>query len=1421
MTSIVWRRAVVAFIWPVLIGLLLSGQARASCSFDSEVNAWFPDSGIGVSVTSPANGSNFIAPAAVNLQVSLTNTANEIISRVDYLDGTTVIAQSTASPWSATWNAGTAGSYALKAKVTHKCKSPTTLPARTSTSASVAVTVTSASIPSVSLGPVSNSALAPATIQLSATATDSSSTITRVEFWANGSIIGTVTEAPYQFRWVGVAAGQYSLQARAYNARGGVGSSGSSQAIVNAASTFPAVSLSETRTSVFDYDTTTGLLIKEVIEPGSADLCVATDYGYDNWGNRKTVTVRNCSSATVIKVPGGYPETTTAAANALPAARTTTVFYDGRGQFPSGRMNALGQLSSEAHGHKTGALEIFSEINGLTTAYTNDAFGRRIAELRSDGTSTTWTYGWTPTGIPGCTEGYDFGFRAQPYICYANVRKDFDSQGTAVHPGIWEYFDRLDRKVVSSRISLDGSDWIDEGLTWFDNMGRVAYEYKPYMRSRMAGLNDPLTAYSYDVLGRVTGVKEQLFLDAHSRKQISYEGTRTVTTFYPSYDDPKQVTVQDVNAAGQVSVVYDAKGGRVRYDYTAFGQLAATDAQGVLSTASYDGRGRKKNTVDPDAGNWQYLYNVAGELTRQTNPKTQSTSLEYDKLGRMTKRSEPEMVATWVYDTPNATNCSTPANRAKGQLTQVLTASGYGYNRYLCHDDMGRLNKQVVDIDGNLFTTGVSFDGAGRQLLATYPASPSFPSGLQIKHVYNPQGYLTHLQNSASSAPIWQLTGQNAYGLVTGETLGAGGATIVREYDLLGRPSQITAGSGGAIQNEGYTYNYAGIPRTRTWTIGGVARTETLVHDELNRLVSVSGASNKSYTFDLQGNLVSKPEVGTYNYTPGTHRLASITGTVNGVTNPSFSYEPSGAINAGAGLTASWTSFDMPTVMTRGSTSDTFKYGAEHQRVKQISSPAPGSASGSLTTFYLSNFEKEINTATGITEYKHYIAAGGRTIAVWIDRSNGTNEWRFLHQDRLGSVVAVSDYNGNVTERMSYDAWGKRRNIDATDLGATPVARTDRGYTGHEMLDNIGLVHMNGRIYDPLLGRFISADPLIDQMMNPQAFNRYSYVLNSPLTLTDPTGLSPWVHVREGIKVVALYVVGDYLCGGYCGAALAGAYNGYQQRHDGTGAAIGAVNGLISYEIGQQFPVFQNGEFQGWQTLLTNASAHAVQGCATASALGGSCKQAAAAQFTASALGPALDEALGTANSPWMILTRGIAGGAGAVAAGGRFEEGFDQGVLEGVTNAASEFLSAQIEASRAMDIAANRALGVQTVNEEIWVRTNSGVLFRPDFMNSFKDGYWMGDETKSGLYSRFTRKQNLGIQEFAQGKWRFEHASTARKLGLDPTQLRGGIPADKWLGVRVQGYFGSRILQNPKALSANTIFWQNYYRMRASGDRQ
>jgi len=199
-----------------------------------------------------------------------------------------------------------------------------------------------------------------------------------------------------------------------------------------------------------------------------------------------------------------------------------------------------------------------------------------------------------------------------------------------------------------------------------------------------------------------------------------------------------------------------------------------------------------------------------------------------------------------------------------------------------------------------------------------------------------------------------------------------------------------------------------------------------------------------------------------------------------------------------------WMSFDMPFQIIDGNGhSSTFTYGPEHQRTKQ--------ARGDLTEYYADGVEIDIpaNAGMATANIKTYWPAG---LGVEIDHNGTTNATteNWTHDDRLGSVTAITDQSGTMIEEMPYDAWGNRRPLAGTPVTASAAGYAEvvdnKGFTGQEELDQLGLVHLNGRIYDPFTGRFLSGDPEIQDPTHSQSYNRYTYVWNNPTNLTDPTG---------------------------------------------------------------------------------------------------------------------------------------------------------------------------------------------------------------------------------------------------------------------------------------------------------------------------
>jgi RHS repeat-associated protein len=148
----------------------------------------------------------------------------------------------------------------------------------------------------------------------------------------------------------------------------------------------------------------------------------------------------------------------------------------------------------------------------------------------------------------------------------------------------------------------------------------------------------------------------------------------------------------------------------------------------------------------------------------------------------------------------------------------------------------------------------------------------------------------------------------------------------------------------------------------------------------------------------------------------------------------------------------------------------------------------------------------------GVKESRHHIYAGKEVIGEVVVQGNGAKQTRYFHADQVGSIDAVTDDKGNLLARWNFDPFGNRT------LYTGDSTATRHGFTGHEMLPEVNLVHMNGRLYDPVIARFVSADPQIQFPDNLQSYNRYSYVLNNPLIYTDPSGYGLFGSIGKFLK---------------------------------------------------------------------------------------------------------------------------------------------------------------------------------------------------------------------------------------------------------------------------------------------------------------
>lgn len=271
-------------------------------------------------------------------------------------------------------------------------------------------------------------------------------------------------------------------------------------------------------------------------------------------------------------------------------------------------------------------------------------------------------------------------------------------------------------------------------------------------------------------------------------------------------------------------------------------------------------------------------------------------------------------------------------------------------------------------------------------------------------------------------------------------------------------------------------------------------KTETFGYDNLDRLTSatVTGQAANTVTYNSgasTGNIATKTSIGTYSYDSGKiHAVASIT-------------NPNGTVPTGT-QNITYTAYHQPNTIIEGINKVTFTYGPDYERRKMVIEQNNVVQS---TRYYFGSYEKIVSGGT--TTHLHYIGSGAGLVAI-VSRVGSTDTYNYTYTDHLGSILTVTNASGTVIAEQNFDAWGRSRNpSDWTFTNVpTPPAWLIRGYTGHEHLPQFNLINMNGRVYDPILGRMLSVDNFVQSPTSTQNYNRYAYVVNNPLKYKDPSG---------------------------------------------------------------------------------------------------------------------------------------------------------------------------------------------------------------------------------------------------------------------------------------------------------------------------
>jgi RHS repeat-associated protein len=1015
-------------------------------------------------------------------------------------------------------------------------------------------------------------------------------------------------------------------------------------------------------TTEFEYDSAdpAGLgkplaLLKKKIEPGAGvPFELHTAYAYDPFGN--VITTTACQGQFAACAPGAANP----ANSADPPFRTSTTSYDPadfnapqatglvstlgytqKGRFAVKSTNALGHNEFFAYEPFHGSMLQKTAINGLHSCYGYDAFGFKTSETERCGTSTplvtTMKQYLPPTLAPSDPEAAAVAGAA--FI-------------TVVRPptGIvtWTYTDALAR-TIRTRVRGFAGEILELGTKSFDSAGRVTTETK----ARVEGDATFKTVTTYDAMGRVDTVTQDLGV-IDNRGAVAQD--LTTTTYTNTGDVSTQRTIAGVvqthseskNVMGKVSSVKDANGKVMTFVYDADGNLTdTTDSASNTVHTGFDVRGRRTLSRDPDMGEWKYEYNGFGDLLKQTDARGKVVTMSYDVLGRMLTKTDTTLggTANWVYDTAPgagvgkvAAMAGAPDSRLSGNCTipGITATSGERAGKSYRYTGFGQLDEIQECVDGTTYKTSYDYDSAGRQRTVRYPDVKG--SRLTLNYAYTSTGYLFHITDAADGMIYWAAKEVNAQGQVTREITRNGVETVGERNDATGwlMGSTSTAHSNGekAIQEWKYTFDETGNLRTRDRTDDVVAAdsSETFGYDRLNRLTSsrvkVPSKSydvTESFSYDDLGNITAKGgSMYTYNTcSAGPHAVCAVG------TTSSFAYDANGNMTSGRGRTVTYTGQNRPLKFTQGTTTAEFIYGADGDRIVELiggSSPARTLYVG-LGATGKSMYEK--TTRGSVTDHVQFIYAGGthsnNAFALRVTTDDGSSApvaMKYYTFDHLGSVTSVSDDKGRVVGATSgnwtnsgalgYDAWGARRNPDGRSADPTTFKQQAgrREFTGHEVIPGLTLVNMNGRVYDAVLGRFLSPDPTVQLEADMQNYNRYSYVHNNPLRYTDPTGYGFWgtmANIGVGLAFAAAGAVCVASGGTGCGAiAIVGALVNTEvamaQGASAGGVVAANIIGMFAGGIGSGVGTALG---QGFMAQLANGAVSGAIGAAISTELTG------------------------------------------------------------------------------------------------------------------------------------------------------------------------------------------------------------------------
>jgi RHS repeat-associated protein len=725
-----------------------------------------------------------------------------------------------------------------------------------------------------------------------------------------------------------------------------------------------------------------------------------------------------------------------------------------------------------------------------------------------------------------------------------------------------ELYDELGRKIRTGVRDVQG------------NTSYKDYKYDIYDRnfsvSEPNSGNPIWNTTTYDVYGRPDTVKD---FKGKTLTMVYDKLTTTVTD-----GSTGQTKVSTKNAMGNViSMAESPLGGTINYSYFANGNLKESNYNGTKIAITQDGWGRKTSLADPSAGTYTYEYNSLGESTKETTPNG-TTTYELNDWGKIktktiagtntdsntqyTYTADSKLLLKTVYtDNGDAGKTTTVeyTYNAKKQLETTTEKNGYEaeFFKKFEYDAWGRVYKEAntAKLNGKTSTTVTQNEYKNGSLYKIY-----------------------EIKNDQITKTLWETKEVNARGQLTKALMGNGigiDNTYTAEGYVTNMKHTLDNATVMAIVNE---FDVArGNLNSRTNSLFGNV-TENFKYDSQDRLYEYPNAlgAQETQAYEDDGRIKSNA-LGAYNYTNTAKKYQN-----NSIT---ASLEALAYYDDKRLQTVTYNTFKSPVEIEQaGVDKISFVYNDNNDRSVMFYGGLGLKNTRMYQKHYSADGSMEIkSTQNGAVEFVTYIGGDGYSAPIVYKKTvdiagNEQEQTLYLHRDYQGSILAITNEVGAVLEKRQFDAWGAIVKVqDGAGNTLNVLTILDRGYTGHEHLQSVGLIHMNGRLYDPKLHRFLQPDNYVQDPSNTQNYNRYGYVLNNPLKYTDPSGelslksIGNWFKKNGNDILAGVAIVGGTVlmfvpgCQAIGGALIVGgvthfaaAYNEYKQTGDWTTASNNA-----------------------------------------------------------------------------------------------------------------------------------------------------------------------------------------------------------------------------------------------------------------------